>query len=127
MDRTFEEMRKLVAQFETYKKAFDRNLQSGQYAVSALEKYQLVKFFGPIEYVFRRLGRVISMFMVLAQKFTMMQAYQARRLRPQLSGENVRVGSSDSEMHKKQDSSKSSAYSKQTLLSNSSSTTDSAN
>jgi hypothetical protein len=66
LDRNFEEMRKLVGQFESIKKNFDKNLQSGQYTLSGQEKAMLSMFFGPLEYVLRRLGRVISMFMVLA-------------------------------------------------------------
>lgn len=73
----FELMRNLVGSFENLKISYNKNLASGQYILSPAEKSFLSSFFANIEFLLRRFGKVITMYSVILQKYTV-QAYSVK-------------------------------------------------
>lgn len=70
-DQNFDLMRRVIGSFENLKNNFNKNIEKNAFVLSPIERGFMTKFFTSIEFLLRRFGKIISMFQVIFQRYTL--------------------------------------------------------
>ena len=70
-DKNFDKMKNLIEIFEKQKNKYTKTIGEGIFTLSLEEKGFLKLLFANIEFLLRRFGKIIAMYHVIFQKYTM--------------------------------------------------------